>query len=608
MTMILKRALLILAIIYGIYFVGVAAVLNTPLFAKLTEMDDEELTHVRFGGAFSFFPGFLWASHGKVVIKDQNVAITIQLSGVSARFDLLPLKQKRLEITSLKVKETQVDLGMKTLEQTLAYAEKYTKTTDVNREARKQKVEAFRKTHLTLQFKKIVIDHLNEITSSLGKFKGELSLDGGFEIQPGVQVEVYPTRLMFHSGELPGQFSKVSGQADVHFDRFQIMEAPGNAVFPFFNAKLALDLDLQSLQLIDLTLRSIEGYRLTGGPSHLKVRVETQKGELQQGSFIGTEPSRIDIQSDSLVASGNGKIEWKVDRPHSSTMQTHLTKIKLTDPQRTTWSGSLQSAKINLTLFENNMVHAFQGNALDMRIEGLKWKVQSDEETKKNLRYQGLLTGKGTLYGLSGVVPDSERKKWEAKQTDFRLRLEKVKVQSTFLPEVTVGGTIRASAKPINLTTRTLQVPKIDAEFKFTVGKFGESTAKLQFTHAEYLMAPAEKWKGQIDLFLDQTSPFIDAFRERDQISAVLGTAGRVRNLKSKIDWEMGKAYSWFRVSEIHSDGVWKAYGSLANDPKGMSGAFETSVLGVPVGIRVQPDKTEVKAFPGTEWYDRSLE
>jgi hypothetical protein len=87
-------------------------------------------------------------------------------------------------------------------------------------------------------------------------------------------------------------------------------------------------------------------------------------------------------------------------------------------------------------------------------------------------------------------------------------------------------------------------------------------------------------------------------------MSSILAVAARVNHFVIKMDCELSQDESWLRFSEINSTGIWKAYGTLTNEENGLSGIFEARVLDMPIGIRIEPDKTDVKLFPSANWYD----
>ena len=129
---------------------------------------------------------------------------------------------------------------------------------------------------------------------------------------------------------------------------------------------------------------------------------------------------------------------------------------------------------------------------------------------------------------------------------------------------------------------------------------------QAHFKNIEYHLAPVDSWKGELEWDMNRTDPLVDALIEQKSLSGFLGIVARVNHFVIKMDCEVAKDYSWMRFNEVSSSGIWKAYGTLTNQPEGLKGVFEAKVFNLPVGIRIQPDKTDVRFLPSTDWYDES--
>jgi hypothetical protein len=137
------------------------------------------------------------------------------------------------------------------------------------------------------------------------------------------------------------------------------------------------------------------------------------------------------------------------------------------------------------------------------------------------------------------------------------------------------------------------------------VGKYGSVKTQADFTSLQHDLGTGGAWKGKLEWKMDQTDPFVDLLRDQDKISAILGTAARVKDFDLKMECEVSEDQTWLRFNEISSNGIWKAYGTLVNErDQGMKGNFEAKVMNLPIGIRIQPEKTDVRFFPSAEWYD----
>ena len=602
MNKVLKRVSLIFVIFYAIYVAGVAIFLNTHLFNKVAGMENDDQTYVKFSGAVSLFPGFLFVTDGRVFISDQNVSIKIDVHHIWARFSFLPFLKKKILVDELHLENAKVDLGMKTIDESVKFQSKYVTPDDMNLQKRKEKVKEFEKSHLTLVFPNIKIDHISEVKSSLGLFKGDLALQGGFLIQPKVKVEVFHTVLKFISGEIEGQLTKVHGEARVNIESFRMIDAPGNAVFPYFNVDLNLDMNLSSLQKLDLSLKQLPGYFFDGKDAQIAIRTKVIKGRIEERSFVSITPSQLLVHAPGFTASGLGEMNWKVDAKDSSLVTVELSRVKVQHDSDTYMGGSLKKMGLRVRLLGTELVDAFHGIMVTLKLNKLIWKIQS-QDTNPNLQYEGVVTGNGTLSGYSGKLTQAE-KGITNDTTNLNLTIENLKLKTSFLSDILGTGKIKVFSRPINLSENSVHFPRINTDLNLELNKYGMVKTQAKFKNLEFHFFPQDAWKGEVEWQVDQTSPFVSALVDQKKMSGLLGTFARVHQMVLKLDVELERENSWLRFNEITSDGIWKAYGTLMNQKNGMHGAFEAKVLKIPIGIRILPEKTDVQLFPTARWYD----
>lgn len=590
----------ILFVVYLLYVTAVAVFLNTPLFAQVAGMESEEQTHVRFTGAYSLWPGHLYVPKARVFIGDQNVSIGIDVHQVRARFSLRPLLEKRLVVDQLLVGTTEVDVGMKNEAQKMAYTRKFAQAGDLDLKLRQRQAEENAKKRLTLDFKKIIIDRLQNVRGGFGRLDGEMSLHGGFLIQPKVQVEIYPSTLYFLSG--------IVGRADVRFDRFKTVDAPGNAVWPYVTAHLDFNINTESLKRLDFSLENLPGYSLDGIGSNGRVDVRIVKGQLQKGSVIESLASRLTVRTPGLDATGIGRLRWTVESAATSRLRARLSGLRLAEKSRGTNRGRIRSADLDIRLFGNGLVSAFSGVSMLLRMKGLDWHFRSPERVGgRNFAYQGRLAGDGQLAAYSGQVP-AWGKRDATRTTKLDLRVPELLVNTSFVSEVRGQGRIRLSAYPIDLGINTAQFPEVDADLDLKLGNHGDVRTRAVFSRLEHQLSPENTWKGRVSWKFDRTDAIVDAIvAQAPELPGVVKSLARVRDLELDLDCELSDEIAWMRFSRIRSSGIWKGYGTLRSDERGLSGLFEASVLTMPVGVWVQPERTEVKFLPDREWYDRAL-
>jgi hypothetical protein len=598
-----KFASILAVVLYIVYVSGTAIFLDTSLFAKVAGMENEEQTYVHLHGAISPFPGILFVQTANVFISDQNVSIHIDIHNTWAKFSLRPFLKKRVQVDNLDVKEATMDIGMKTLAESTEYQKKYVKPEDLDLKKRAEIVKEDETSHLSLFFPNIKIANISEIKSGLGDFKGKIDLKGGFMIQPKVHVEVYPTKLKFFEGQIPGQFSSVEGEVNAKINNFRMIDAPGNAVFPYFDADMRMDIGLIALKMLNLSVRKLPGYAFEGAATRLSIRAALKNGLLQKGSVIAATPTELSIRTPGINAKGFGEVRWEVDSKNTSSLHASVDKVSLRDQSSIEMLGSIRHTDLRIKLFGNELLDPFQGEWITLGLKSIRWNVRSNERNP-NLKYHGILSGDGTLAAFSGEIPAQEKARESAKNGGLKLSIDSLELKSSFISEIKGSGNILVKAKPVDLLDNSTHFPAIDVNLKLGIGKDGDVKTQAHFKDIEYNLSPIDSWKGQLEWDMDKTDPIVDALEERKSLSGVMGLAAKVNHLVIKMDCEVAKNYAWMRVNEINSSGVWKAYGTLTNQPEGMRGVFEARVFDLPVGIRIQPDKTDVRFFPSSEWYD----
>lgn len=603
MKKIRRRLIFLVLLSYAFYVIGTTLFLNTSIFQKVADMRNQDQTFISLHAAISPFPGLIYIESAHIFIADQNVSIPIDLNQIWVRFGFLPFFRKQLEIEALTIGRAKAQIGLKTEAESTNYQKKYATLKDVNLKERAKKVAEYEKDRLGISIQKITIKNISEVKNELGDFHGNLSLEGAFFIQPGVQAEVFPTTLHFKSGSMENQFSDVEGLAHVKIDRFKMINAPGNAVFPYFNADLKLNIGLESLKLLNLTLRRIPGYEFQGG-ARLKIQLSVVKGLLQVGSQIETSPARLLVKTPSLTAHGTGLVKWWVVDSKISELTCDLNKIQVRDEHNTEIVGSVKNANLKIRVYGNDLVNAFHDLGGSLKLRALRYEI-GNRGSNPNLRYHGRIVGNGELSGFTADVPRSEKNR-DGTVHRLRLNVEHLSLHTSFLSDLTGQGRLLVNSLPLDFTDNSILFPEVSATLDLAVGDFGQVKTKAIFKNLKHQLSPNEGWKGEIEWGMNDTGPFVDYLRSKDKLGMAVGALARVKNFKLKMEWENSGRDSWLRFNQISSDGLWNAYGTLLSDRRGVRGSFEAEVMNVPIGIRIQPEKTDMRLFPSAEWYDES--
>jgi len=395
-------------------------------------------------------------------------------------------------------------------------------------------------------------------------------------------------------------FDEIEGVAKVNFSKFFIPDAPGNAVFPFVNADIQLDAFTHSLSFLNITLRSLPHYEIENGDAEIHSHFLIKNGVLLPGSYLFTDPSAIAFHTPDIRVRGHGKIDWRVTDARVSDMNINLHDLSGNQPEDSGNSGKIKKLDLHLALQGTHLVDAFHGLVANLNIKGLDWDLsESDGEILANT------SGNAELIALAGDIPVATREYWEEKRTPVLLTLNSMTVKSEKFPELSMSGKIEAMALPLDLSSNLMTFPKVTTDLQVKVKNEKSTHANAELSNVSYELSPADEWKGHLSLVLDETAPLMKALKAQDQISWIVESYGEVEKLGADIDWQAGKNFSWYRINKVESSGIWKAYGSIINNNSFTTGAFEVSIGGLPIGIRMTPEKTEVTFLPSKNWYDQ---
>ena len=586
--------------LWALYVAGSAVVLNTPLFQKLTDMEDPNQTQIDLKGALSPFPGLLWIHHANIWIRDQNVSLLIEANHAWVRFELPPLLQKTFRTRTLRIGSAQIQVGFKTPEEKANYLNHFTRPKDVDLDLKSKMANGNREKRIHLDFAHLEIQKIEKAEFPWGALKGDISLRGGFSIQPGVEVEVYPTTLLIHHGEIQDQFKEIEAKVEAHFNKFFIPDAPGNAIYQFVTADVQAKAFAQNLRFLDTALRSLPHPELFGGQANIITHLQIDQGHLLPNSFLKTEKNKIVLHSAHLHAEGIGQVNWEMKKNFSDfDLQLSQASASPID-QSSSMHGYFEKAELKMRLYGTELDHLFHGFVASLSLRGSHFQVKENHH-----HFAGELKMTGDLFGHSGTLPLRVLRNIQKKASNLVFTIQSFTLSPKDLPPLRVQGTVKTTSHSVNLDSFEYRFPKVDSNLKVDFPKQNQSEVFASLDHLEYQSNPIGTWKGHLNLLITETAPWIQLLQDQNQISGLPSAFAKVHQVSMNVDWEKGDHFTWLRFNEILSTGLWKAYGSLLDEGQGFMGAFEAKVAEIPIGILISPHKLRVSPFPKSNWYTK---
>jgi hypothetical protein len=598
--------ILVVLIAEALYAAGVVVFLNTPLFALATGMQDETETHIRARGAWSIIPGRLYAREILVAVRDQNVKVDVRLRGARVPFSLTALLKKRFQVEGLVVPRVEVKVHLRTERETRQYlAEhpdpfRHVELTDAQIAEKKAK-------GWTVSIPKLRLELVDPVAFGKDSFRGQTTIEGGFELQPGVEAEIFPTRVRFANGKWNQTLSNLQGEAIVRFHRFSAPRTSGSKVFSYVDADVSAAGRTENFQFVNLTLRSLEGFGFTNGHTDFASELIVRRGRLRPKSYFQTPDGALELRNPTFFLRGNGFVRWRIEKDDGTSQLLFLlrngkTRTELGD---TRIQGSAERIAAEAQIYGVDLQNPFTGLTGGLSVTRGNYEIHST----RGMPWNAIGKIEGSIAGLTegASLPATARAADGLRVTIDRSHFGVPFPGGRPLP-VAAKGKLKISGQTLVLTRRST-LPSLDLDL--LVAKEPGAKDDREWRPARLRLrsdgarrtqgAAGSYWSGAGSLRIRGLNEILDQLQDAKLLSKTLRVAADARRLDAKLSWEVRPTRSNFRADSITTDGTWSATGELGrqNDGKWL-GLIDAKVLGVPVGIALAPNQTEWKILPTT--------
>lgn len=596
--------------IYALYVIGMIVLLNTSLFSRLVGMQDEELTHIRFHGAYSFFPGHLRSGEMKIAIRDENVRVTLDLKGVDFRFAIRSLFRETLEIGFLEVRELGMTVQIKSDEEKAKHIDAHSKPEDLV-PISQAKHDEHQEARWRFLIPRLKIEKASPLRFGDLEIKGDILVVGGFRLQPGVDAEVFPSSIEFRHADAGSDLKDLEGRIDARFLPFPIDRIEGNQVFEYATGEVALRGRAENLRILNVTLKSLPGYRFGRSQTNIETKIALRSGQFTEGSYFRTSMSEISFQAPRFELEGAGQLEWLVKKgakacgkiiecgesrlsvrfPHASSVLSIGDSGKV----RGKATGIEAFARIHGTHLSNvflGMRAALSLKGASLSGKGTGWKLDSN--------------WRGKLAALGGIVP----KAWVTdckEKSQFTVETKSFSYRPPDENPIEGRGNILITLCPLDFRSGQLSFPDVRVEASAHTPLGGAFDVSARLTDLIQRANPAEgadaTWKGKLRFRLGGAKAWLDWLKERKGLSSVVSTLLRTDVVEGSAEWELIGDRQWARFDDVHSSGLWTAWGTYSADADRKLIAAEAHVAGVPVGVTLIDRKFNYTLFPEESWY-----
>lgn len=598
--------LLILPVtVYVFYVVGVAAFLNTPLFAHLTRMKDKDSTHLRFSMAYSFIPGKVHVGKVLFALREPGVDIDVHLGDSEIELDLEALIRKELRIHRLDTSRMHVGVRSKKAPPTKPEDKK-----EISLEEEKHRQANRWKLWIT----GIDLRGFESIDFNRQKLEGEIRIQGGFFLQPGTIAEIFPVSLTVREGRWNGDIEKINLDLLASFDRFAGPRTDGSKIFDYFDAKLSGSGVAQSLDLLNLTLRTLEGYTFgRTQATNLRTEIVVKKGVIQPGSHFRAEKTEVRFDSPTFDFVGTGDAVWEVgNKPNESELRVRLadakTDIRLSDKQ--TLKGSIARVSADARLRGLTLADPFSGLAGKLAIRDGKVSVGIDRPVKgaavsSDAEFALAARIRGELTAVAGKIESS----WIPRgRSSLKIWIDRSRIAIPDLGKIQGNGLIAISVKPIDFRTFEAEFPSLQFDYSGKIEDRYSFDFRWRSSRSIRRFPGSGKrpgnFEGQGLLEISKVDEILKFLSDTDKIPKLAAVALGASEMRAAIEWDFTEAEKWLRTKEVDSNGIWKGWGSVIFSDQETRGAFEGRVAGIPIGIGLGGPNVRFKLLPNQTWYD----
>jgi hypothetical protein len=592
---------------YLFYVAAIAATLNTSLFSKITGMENPEETNLTFSAAWSAIPGVIHVRDIRLSVREPTVDIDIDLRGAVVHIDLLRLFDRRVLISELKVEETRVALRMKS-EPAIAESN----PTDPKLEEARRLKERWK-----IEIAKVDLNHLSTLSFDENHLEGDMAITGAFMLQPGTQCEIFPSHFLIRNGKWNDEIHEIQLDSGVQIHHFMKADVSGSEVFRYLDAKISGSARAENLNLLKITMRTLNDYGFDKTSGKISSEITVRGGELQAGSFLHTEPTEIRLGSPRFDVVGSGEILWDVPKGTTYSLltakiQNAKTKIRLGQQEI---AGSVATVNAEAKLYGLNLEDAFNGITARLKLMGGNIGVNTkDHGQNDEISYSLKTRIEGEISAIAGNIPKDSP---PSNPSAFTVILDSI---STEIPEIGLlsgKGRITLAVRPVDFRNGSVKFPKLKVQYSGKIEKKYPLVFEWNARETSHSFATAkntkEFWRGSGILRFEKFSGILDYLSESDRISGVLRTGLSATEVQTPLEWGISKKDTWLRIEDLDSNGIWSGFGSLFSEKAAPGedaktrGTFKGKLLGVPIGVRLDPKGFHVKLAPSSEWYEKKL-
>lgn len=558
---------------------------------------------ILYGSAFSVVPGLVHVKDFQLRIQDSNIQMEIDIKKTSVWVNVFTLFKRTFTASHVKADGVTFHLRFRraapeVLPPVLASLAKIDGLDSIF----KKGVEENNQTPSNpwqIHIPSVALT-LNEVWFEEFLYQGDIKVGGGFYLYPKHFVEVYPSSLEIHNGEL--QIGKtpflktVSGKISAEIKRFIPDNVPGLTLFRNVSASVDLWSQMQGLQFLNYYLKNTPSIRFGEGIADGKFSLKLINGVLLENSHIDIDAEKLTAQLWHHSAKGRGAVRLRIQKDNRNELSLKLEDFDLRPEGGV--KGVLVGPSLELTAYST-------GADVLVVPPNLNIRLKIPNANLSDLRYWNSYLPKTSPFSFQGG---------EAKLA--------VNIDINAEEEGKDKGQVRLEGKNVSLQFKKNQVVfNLDSVISFKESSVINRVFNLGETSATVVAEDLENWNGKLNISrgkfrMLKSEPDLDLDFSLTGTDArpflfLLGVSSGI--LKAPLafpsfraDAKLRLKESEFELKQIQMSGESRSLvGWWKDKDEEESGRFLFQYGPLAVGLEKRKDESHIRLQDAVSWYEK---
>lgn len=583
--------------VYVVYLVGVNALLASGRISHWVA-NAQDNVRIEYDRATSFIPGRLNTKNMRIVSQDSNVEVEIDIEDTTASLALLPLLEKRVEVSNgsatgvrMRVRKTRAieelcKLPAHELPPIGALA-RPTGFLDAEHCRRQKETRMIANGPpdpdrlWTLVLDGVRAEEIREVWLDRWRFLGDGSSQVTMTFHPTIALSIEENVLELHRGGLMRGAKVIAddmrGSSSTVLPNVSLEEHGEDRILAAMTGTTALSAEVDNFGFLDRTLADVGRLSFGDGRGHIDLDLRAKDGRFLAGSKLAIKSERLTAKLLDHTAVGNGRVDIAVDAHKKARLVLRLDRFVA--HRRSDKKSALDGRGLVVEALSSNptLKSPLQKPDLSISVEDVRIPDVSV--------YNGFIPAEAELDLISG----------EAHAAGQLMNGGHLKIS---------GSDIRARFKKLDIAIAIgFDAPVVRVDFK--KHSYGLDGAELSIRAMKsdwnahlafpYLSMATSTLDARVNVDMTNARPLFEIFEVEAHVPGFVKhlVPGRARG-----SLELSLAPDAFALDEIDMKaGPLTAKGHVMRRGKTADGTLSMSYLGVKLALEIDNDRTHLALF-----------